>query len=633
MNNSPELLEDISSEIRAGALETIENAGHGHVGASSSSVELMTSLYFDDVMDYDAEDPDHPGRDRVLARGHVGPLRYKLFSLLDWVEEGELETYRQYPTKLKGHEHMHEVDGVDITPSGSLGMLLSYGVGSQIAADNMDEDFTTYVFLGDGEEQEGNVGEAARHAATEGYDNLVAVLDQNDKQLSRPTHEVDSSADISQIWEGYGWNVHYLEDGHDIEQISSVLESAENERGPSMVIADTEKGRGVPGNADDPTGYHTSSTADWEDIERAIESIREGIDSEEIKEEVERLAQGIHLGEAEERPELSKPIDLVPREDVDMNPDYAQKDYLLALDEVAGEEDVDFYFMDADWVRKDIAEMAGLDNNIEYHNVGIREQHLLSAAHGLSVTDPSARVMVNLGDFLSYRAADQIFASALGQSNVTVISDTAGLTQSRNGKTHQSAGQPGMIDSMPGATFYETADVKDMFNALNRSLTENDGLDYIRTHSLNSEFLPREWTTTEESDHYVSFEPNEEPDIHLVGSGLVTPGLNEAAEMLEEDGVESRVINVVNHNAVDESINPYFNDESPVFVAYNGSPEFLSGNISKALLNGGINPSQVHEHGFDRGDTGTLDQLLDAYQLDGKGLYQKISEDALVEVN
>ncbi len=160
MSNNYMELEAIAAELRKRAFETIKVAKSGHLGASSSSTELMTALYFH-RLNYDIGNSKHPERDRILVRGHLGPLRYSLFSLLGWINETELQSYRSLGSRLQGHESM-SLPGVDLTPSGSLGMLLSYGAGIALVAKKKRKNFLTYVFLGDGEEQEGNVSEAAR---------------------------------------------------------------------------------------------------------------------------------------------------------------------------------------------------------------------------------------------------------------------------------------------------------------------------------------------------------------------------------------------------------------------------------------------------------------------------------------
>ena len=177
-------LEELCKEVRADMFNLIKNSKSGHLGGCSSSTEMMVSLYFAGLLNYDVKNPFDEKRDNVLVRGHLGPLRYKIFSMLGWVDEKELKNYRKLGSILQGHESMDLVPGVDITPSGSLGMLLSYGVGSAISSKTQKKDSKTYVFLGDGEEQEGNVSEAARHASKLGLDNLICIIDKNKNYIN-----------------------------------------------------------------------------------------------------------------------------------------------------------------------------------------------------------------------------------------------------------------------------------------------------------------------------------------------------------------------------------------------------------------------------------------------------------------
>jgi transketolase len=264
------VLEAISAEVRRSVFETILHAQSGHLGASSSSVELMVSLYFGGILNYDQTNPKNPDRDRVLIRGHVGPLRYRIFSLIGWIPEEELMTYRQLGSKLQGHESMDLVPGVDITPSGSLGMVLSYGAGSALAAKAMHKNFKTYVFLGDGEEQEGNVSEAARHISNMNLDNIVVILDKNKKQLSGPTLRVDSGGDVRKIWECYGWNVVEIKNGNSIPNILDTFANIKYIKRPTLVIANTTKGLGIIGAEENFCGYHTISSCPTENLEKSL---------------------------------------------------------------------------------------------------------------------------------------------------------------------------------------------------------------------------------------------------------------------------------------------------------------------------------------------------------------------------
>lgn len=252
---------------------------------------------------------------------------------------------------------------------------------------------------------------------------------------------------------------------------------------------------------------------------------------------------------------------------------------------------------------------------------------MVSIAHGISTTDPESRVLVNIGDFLSYRAADQIYNSGMGQSNITIISDTSGLTQYQNGKTHQSTGQPGMIDNMPDVRLYEPADKEDMFEIINYVLTKNEGVDYIRTFDYEIEDFPKQHSTTEFKDHYLVYKSDSDIDVQLVGCGLTTSKLYQSAKKMKKRyDVDSLLVNINNHNSVEGKFSEYFEKDKPLFVAYNGSPDFLTNKISRTLVENKITPSNVYGHGFYKGDTGETEDLIKAYNLDSEGLIEVINQ-------
>ena len=465
--NSEEKIEELkrmSKYIRTTALETILEAYNGHIGGNLSSVELLTALYFGGNFNFDPMDSKNENRDRVLIRGHEGPLRYTIFSLLGYIDHDELKTYRSLGSRLQGHEDMFETPGVDITPSGSLGMLLSYGVGSCISNKNKGIKARTVVFLGDGEEQEGNVSEAARNAASLGLDNLICILDQNQKQLSRPTDYSDGKSDVKKIWEGYGWDVLEIENGNDIEQVLNTYSKLSNIKKPTFVLAHTTKGLGVIGAEKHFSGYHTLSAA--KDKKVVIDSYKkmkeelktDGIDytttSKMAKQFVSKpqksIKQNININDQIYNIKINKS---------GINMDDAKEQYILELkrriEHIGNKEP--FYFITPDLLRSDIVEEVGFNNFCHYIDTGIREQHAIAMSHGISVENPNARIYVCYGDAFVYRALDQINAATTGKSNIAIVGENSGIFQGQNGKTHQSVGQPSALMSIPELKFYEPA--------------------------------------------------------------------------------------------------------------------------------------------------------------------------------
>jgi len=618
-------LNQLSEYLRKASFQTIQTAKSGHLGACSSSAELLATLYFTGVLKFDPQNPNHPHRDLVLLRGHLGPLRYEIFSLLGWVKPEELATYRQFGSRMKGHESMKALPGVDITPSGSLGMILSYAVGAGIDARENDSERIVYTFLGDGEEQEGNVSEAARHAASLRLGNLVCIMDQNGKQLSRPTADSDGTTDIVKTWQGYGWHV-IVTDGHDVEQVYESLTQERPVDQPTLIVAKTIKGKGLEGCEDHFSGYHTISTIMPEVLSEAIDGYR-GRTRDEIllmlKEVFFPDSSPLGLAEKPSQKPFDLNVEVVSGDDTNL--DRSQFRYFKGLQKKLEEMETPpaFYLLTADFLRKDMLEAVGFEDFLRFVDVGIREQHLISMAHGLSTVDPNARIIVNYGDAFIYRCADQLNAAAQGGSRMLILSEYAGLSQGQNGETHQSVGQPLCVSGIPGIRVFEPGDVQDLYTILNNSLSSPDGLVYVRIHRENLSPLPR----CAESDlgwrSYVVREV-EVPDAVLVSSGLMIGNTLEAArKMSEEMGIECRVVNVVDHDSVDASFAEAFLEEGkPVYTVYNGHPDVLGRRVAQAVMSpeSPVKPSWIQNQGYLVGDTGTAQDLIHQFQLDPEGI-------------
>jgi len=626
-------LEAISCEVRKGAFEIILKAGSGHLGASSSSTELMVALYFGGILRYDKDNPRHPDRDRVLVRGHLGPLRYKIFSLLGWIEEQELEGYRDLGSRLQGHESMHEIPGVDITPSGSLGMILSYGVGSAFAAKIQGKEYRTFVFLGDGEKQEGNISEAARHAAHLKLNNLICILDNNKAQLGRRTNTVDGATKVSTVWEGYGWDVIEINNGNEIREVIDTLTHVilQDRDKPVLIVANTIKGKGIPGAEDNCCGYHTISSCDESKLLSAISDLEAKLEELQYSQaDIRRIAKELAISKKikENYNPDSNCIDFRPQ----IEPPAGEKNlvnglvhYLNHLSKLFRDrETLRLYFMTADLIREDQIELCGLVPPIIYIDVGIREQHLLAMAHGISQSDASSRIIINYGDAFLYRGADQLNAIAQGRSPLVIVGDDGGLSGARNGSTHQSSGQPGMIINMPGIRFYEPADVRDLFNCLNRSIGNYHEPTYIRLHTRNTEELERSDNDLNNTTYYEVGTTTDEVDCVIISSGLTTQGVVEAKKLLKEQyGITARVINVVDLKSLDENFARLIKDDRPVLTVYNGNEVILRNVVSAALLkNGKIIPSSMQGHGFEYGTSGSLEDLIKHFKFDGEGIVE-----------
>jgi transketolase len=251
-------LEDLvalSDQTRRLIVESIHRAGAGHLGGPLSATDLIVNLYFD-VLNIDPKRPRWEERDRfILSKGHSSIALYVVLALRGYFPVEELATFDQIDSRLQGHPCMKSLPGIDMS-TGSLGQGLSPGVGMAMGARLRSWPFHTWVMLGDGEIQEGQIWEACFSAARYELDNLTAILDYNrlpqfgwpDRHGFTRQRPID---DPAAKFRAFGW--HVLEcDGHDQAEIRHAYQTALAIRGcPTCVIAHTVKGKGVSFMEDD----------------------------------------------------------------------------------------------------------------------------------------------------------------------------------------------------------------------------------------------------------------------------------------------------------------------------------------------------------------------------------------------
>jgi transketolase len=241
---------EMARKTRELIVESIFRAQAGHLGGPLSAADILVALYFD-VLRIDPARPDWPERDRfILSKGHSSIGLYAVLALRGYFPVDELATFDQIDSRLQGHPDMTALPGLEMS-TGSLGQGLSPGVGMAIGARRRGLDFRTYVMLGDGELQEGQVWEAAFVAARYRLDNLIAIVDHNRlPQYSWPAADTFGvplrQPEIGRRWEAFGWRVLEM-DGHDMAQVVGTLRHAhEGATGrPTVVVAHTTKGKGI----------------------------------------------------------------------------------------------------------------------------------------------------------------------------------------------------------------------------------------------------------------------------------------------------------------------------------------------------------------------------------------------------
>ena len=244
MEKTLEQLKAIAKEVRKDIVTMITKSASGHPGGSLSAVEIITTLYFNE-MNVSPENKNDPDRDRfVLSKGHAAPALYSVLARKGYFDKSELMGLRKLGSMLQGHPNMNTVPGVDMS-TGSLGQGISAAVGMALAGKLDRKGYRVYSLLGDGELAEGQVWEATMSAAHYKLDNLTAFVDHNGLQIDGKVSDVMGSDPVDAKFAAFGWNVISI-DGHDFDAIKNAIEEAKKTKGkPTVIICETIKGKGV----------------------------------------------------------------------------------------------------------------------------------------------------------------------------------------------------------------------------------------------------------------------------------------------------------------------------------------------------------------------------------------------------
>ncbi len=265
------MLEGKAEAIRETIISMLVAAGSGHTAGPLDMADIFAAFYFH-ILNHDPKNPDWPERDRlILSNGHIVPVRYAAMAHAGYFSVEECLTLRKFGSRLQGHPERERLPGMETT-SGPLGEGLSQG--SAIAyAFRMDKlPQRVYVLMGDGEQNEGNVWEAAMWAGKNKLHNLTAVIDRNNIQIDGMTEDVMPLGDLRGKYESFGW--HVLEvNGHDIGAFIGAVEEAKSiYEKPTLIIAHTIAGKGVAEIENDYLWHGKPPTAD--DAKRFLNEIR-----------------------------------------------------------------------------------------------------------------------------------------------------------------------------------------------------------------------------------------------------------------------------------------------------------------------------------------------------------------------
>ena len=269
---SSDQLQEAARLTRKYIVEMTTEAGSGHPSSSFSCTEIVCALYLGGILRHDPQNPKWSERDRfIMSKGHACPAQYAVMAQSGYFTPDLLMTLRKLGSPLEGHPNLNRLPGIEAS-TGSLGQGLSVGLGMALGAKLDNASWRTWVLLGDGEIDEGQIWEAALAAAKFKTDNLIAIVDANTAQQTGYTKDVLPTEPKAAKWESFGWEVQEV-DGHSFEALLPALQKAgEGGSGkPQAIIARTLKGKGVSFVEKD-YGYHGKPLS-REELGRALEEL------------------------------------------------------------------------------------------------------------------------------------------------------------------------------------------------------------------------------------------------------------------------------------------------------------------------------------------------------------------------
>jgi transketolase len=527
-------LSEISRLIRYYTLIATTHAGSGHPTSAMSATDLMTALFFGGTFHYDLDSPDHPNNDRIIfSKGHASPLFYSLWAAAGQFTEEDMLTYRQFGSPLEGHPTpaFKYADAA----TGSLGQGLSIGVGMALNGKYLDKlSYTTYVLLGDSEMSEGSQWEAMQIASYYRLDNLVGIIDVNRLgQCGETMYGRDLSAYEKRVG-AFGWNT-ILINGHSFDEILAAYRHAQKMSGsPTMIIAETVKGKGVS-FIEDKNGFHGKALSK-EDLEKALKELG-GIDKSvrgEIAKPEERKAE---IREPGKSGKIDYPMEkAVPTRNAYGNAlkrIYPEFPDLVSLDGEVGNSTRAAEFQ-AKFPER-------------FFEMYIAEQNMAGVALGLSRRGKIPFVS-SFGAFLT-RAFDQIRMSYYSNANIKFVGSHAGVSIGQDGPSQMGLEDLAMFRTIVDGTVLYPCDAVSTEHLV-REAALHYGIVYIRTTRSETPVLyhPEEAFPIGGSK---VLRKNDGDALTVVTAGITVHEALKAYEELRKDNISVRVIDLYSVKPVD----------------------------------------------------------------------------------
>ncbi len=557
-------LKDSANLMRGYDLVALCAAGSGHAGGTLSVMDITAALYLK-IANHDPKNPFWEDRDRIIwSTGHKAPSLYLGLAFAGFCPLNDVVTLRKLGSPYQGHPHWLKLPGIEVS-TGSLGQGLSIAVGVALAAKLNGQKHKVFCLMGDGEQQEGQVWEAAMEAGHFHLDNLIGIIDCNRLQIDGWVKDVMDVEPLAAKYGSFGWDVLRI-DGHDMRQVVDALEQAKAVTGrPAVILADTVKGKGVS-FMQDIAGWH-GKAPNREELTKALTELglTDRIPVEQLLDKANQYQVEVERKLEAGMPKFSRNYWWNAGEHMKVKMEPTRKGFGQSLAENGDDERVVCLGLDISGSITISDFYSGKpERKKRWISMGIAEQSATSAAAGLA-KEGKLPVLGTYATFAAARNLDQIRTSVCyGNFNVMIAGAHGGVSVGPDGATHQALEDLFAMQGLPNMSIVVPCDAIETRKATNYLLLQHQGPKYIR--------FAREATpiVSDASTPFVfgkanvirlrHVQPNfmeafqtqlassyrtENEDLSIIACGPMVPEAMRAAYILKaEFGWETRVLNL-----------------------------------------------------------------------------------------
>jgi transketolase len=649
---SIEELKKAANLMRGYDLVALHAAGSGHAGGTLSIMDITAALYLK-IANHDPQNPNWAGRDRIVwSTGHKAPSLYLGLAFAGFCPLDDVVTLRKLSSPYQGHPHWLKLPGVEAS-TGSLGQGLSIAVGLALAARLDGKKHKIFCIMGDGEQQEGQVWEAAMEAGHYHLDNMIGIVDCNRLQIDGPVKDVMDIEPLCAKYGSFGWDVMRI-DGHDINQVVDALQQARAVTGrPVVILANTVKGKGVS-FMEDQAGWH-GKAPNYEELIRALKELAliDQIPVQNLLDKAKRYQEEVDHKLDAKMPKFTRNYWWNTGDAMKVKMEPTRKGFGQSLAENGDDERVVCLGLDISGSITISDFYSGKpERKKRWISMGIAEQSATSAAAGLA-REGKLPVFGTYATFAAARNLDQIRTSVCyGNFNVMIAGAHGGVSVGADGATHQALEDLFAMQGLPNMSVVVPCDVVETRKATSYLLLQHKGPKYIRFAreatpvvtdaktpfvfgQANVIRLRREGPSFLEAFETVLAEAyrNENEDLSIIACGPMVPEAMRAAYILKKEfGYDARVLNIHTLKPIDsEAIVRAAQDTGVVVTAEEHQIGALAWRVSGILTESpqlyGL-PLITGAIGVkDRfGDSGAPWELIKEFEVSAEHIAQKAAE-------